>query len=502
MKLGVIDIGANNVRLVIWEIYGQGYYRVTDELKETLRLASDSDSEVLNDAKIESLIDTLSRYKSLCRSLHVSKIITVATESLRRALNRDEVKEKVKEATELDIMVLAEESEAFFNFKGVTGSMLIEKSLLVDIGGASTELALVMNNDLVRSASVPAGTVNMTEKFNLSDIVTQCDHKALEEYLKDLFSKVEWLKTEKFRTIVLIGGSARTIGRIDRHKKRYPLSIIHNYMLEDLDITAMYRAMMTKTQPERLKIRGLDKDRADIILAALAIIYELCSVTGTQELRISGKGLREGILYDHLDSEYRRLPNMLDRSVYSILERHDMSVDHAEKVTDLSVSLFHDLSSLHGMSEEYLPVLKTAAMLHDVGMSIRYYDHEKHSFYIILNSDINGLNHREILISALAAQSHRKFDHELSIIQYSHIINKLDSNIAEKMGLLIGIGEAMELSDDRRVSHIDVSITPEEVILTPHSSKPIEHETLDLDKLKSKFALLYRRNLVINPSVR
>lgn len=502
MKLGVVDLGSNNVRLVIWEIYGDGYYRIIDELKENIRLGSDAELKLIPKLKVEIMLDTLSKFNKLCESMEVDKTIVVATESLRRAENSASIISKVKETTGFEILVLSEIEEAYLDYKGVSGSMIIENSLLVDIGGTSCELAWIKDNELVESTSIPVGTLNTTEKFSLSDIVTQKNHIQLEEYIHNAISSIEWIKGNKFKTIILVGGSARTIGRIDRFRKRYPLTITHNYTLEDVDIVSMYSSLMTKNAAGRSKTPGLEEDRADIILAALAVIKEVSQATGTTELRISGKGLREGILFDYINANYKVNPDMLEKSVYSILYRHDLNIGHAEHVTKLSRILFDSLKPVHKLSEDLTPVLYTASMLHDIGMSIRYYDHEKHSFYIILNSEINGLNQKEILLAGYSAMFHRKVDTDLSMASYSHILNRFDVLSSEKMGILIALAESFEKNVQGVVYDIETEITQDNIIIKAVAEEETDIEISEAKKLSGKFKELYNKNLVIKGQIK
>ncbi len=497
MKLAVVDLGSNTVRLVIWEIYGQGFYRIVDELKETIRLGSDTDQNLIPQNKIDLMISTLIKFKKLSHSMRVDETIVVATESLRRAANGAEILQQTEAVTGLEIQLLDEYIEGYLAYSGVTGSMIIENSLMLDIGGASSELAAIEKNELIHSVSLPIGTLNMTEKFELSDIVTPKNHVQLEEYLHAAFAKIDWIKDHKFKTIILVGGSARTIGKIDRYRKRYPLTITHNYTLEDIDIISLFQMFMTKDAHARSKTQGLEADRADIILAALAIIKTITDITGTTELRISGKGLREGILYDYIKANYDIIPDMLDRSIYSILTRHDMNIRHAEHVANLTEKMFIGLEAAHRLDRTYLPVVHTAAMLHDIGMSIRYYDHEKHSFYIIINSDVNGLNHKEILLASYAAMFHRKVEHDLSMANFSHILNRLDVNNSEKIGILIALSESFERNVNGVIYDVKTEVTKDSIIIRPYSEEDIDLEIYEAYKLTKKFEELYSRKLII-----
>lgn len=502
MRLGIIDIGSNTVRLVIWDIYGKGFRRIVDEIKDNVRLGENFNNEFeISDEKVNSLINTLKRFKYFTESLKVDRVIVVASEAIRLSKNRDELLYKIKKETTFETIVLDDTAESYLDYKGVTGSMEVEDSLMVDISGTNTELVWIKNNEQMESICLPFGTLNLTQMFNLNQIVSPKDHTDLEEFLLENLTKIDWIRENTFKTIILVGGSARTIARIDRKKKRYPLSITHNYTLNDLDINNLYYSVLTKDVKQRNKIQGLNKDRSDIILAALAMVYTLQKVSKVQEIRISGNGLREGIVYETTFAAMDTIENMLDSTIYAILARHDMDVRHSEHVYKLTKKMYDGLSPILKLHEDYQDVLKTAAMLHDVGMSIRYYDHEKHSFYIILNSEINGLNQKEILLSALAASYHRNNNMDLLIANFTQIINKLDVINAEKIGLLINLAECFEKNLNNIVYDVKVEIKDDNIILAPYADREITTEMLEANKVVDRFKEIFKKDLIFTPVI-
>lgn len=501
MRLGIIDMGSNTMRLVVWEIYGRGYYRIIDELKESVRLGSQYYNPEIPQEKIEEAIHVLKGFKTFCTNLRVDKTIVLATEAVRSATNRESFLERVKKEAGFEPDVLSAEEESYLDYCGVSSSMNIKNSLMVDIGGSATALVWIRDNELVKSTTIPIGTLTLTEEYELEDIVSSQNHIAMEARLLEEFSKISWLKGSDFNTMILVGGSARTIGRMDRYQKRYPLSITHNYTLLDLDVIDLYNQMMTKTAYTRSKLRGLEKNRADLIIGALGIVKTLCRISGLQELRISGSGLREGKLFQYIHAHYDYYPDMLDASINAIMERHDLDAVHAGHVFCLADKMYKSVCNPNRLPEDTGKILKCAALLHDSGMSIRYYDHEDHSFYIILNSAIHGLNHKEILMAALAARFHRKNEADLPISAFSQLINKMDLNLAERLGLLIGIAEAFEKNLNQIVYDVECVVTEEKITIIPHARENIDTEIAAAAKMKEKFHQVFKRELELIPRI-
>lgn len=497
-RLSVIDIGSNSVRLVLADIKGKGSFKIIDEIKESIRLGEDIElNGYLSEEKIQKTLKTLATFKDLCGVLKSDKIVVVATEAVRTAKNKENLLRAVKEELDLDITILTGEEECRLDYFAVIKSMYTGNSLIVDIGGSSTELIWIYNNKIMESATLPFGAVNLTKRYNLHDIINPSDDEALKSFLKEQYSSIPWLFKSKFDNIIGIGGSIRNIGKIDRKRKRYPLDIAHNYYLTALDVNEIYHMAKSKNLKQRLKIEGLSKERADIFVAGASSLNTLVEMLGVEDIRISGKGIREGIIYEYMSNKPDTIADILDSSLEGVLSSHDINRDHAEHVYRLTDKLFDHLKPLHNLDDSYKNILKTAALLHDCGISVRYYNHHKHSFYIIINSQINGLSHKELLMSAYVAAFHRNNDFDISICQFSGIINRLDAEEIRKIGVLLRLAEGLDRSMVGIVKDINCEIKEDSVILKLSSDRDLNLEINEAYQTKNKFKDIYNKDLII-----
>lgn len=256
-RIGIIDIGPNSLRLMLAEINNNGYFKIIDELKTSIRLCHDlvMDDSICND-NFTTILSTLKAYKSLCTISGVNKIFAVATESLRDAKNKDILLPLIRDELNIDIRVLSCEEEIFYNFLGVKRSMYIENSLLVEVAGTDTHLAWVKSNNIIKSVTLPIGSVNLSYNFDLNDRILPNALNATFECLSDLLEDIDWLKEAKFESIIGIASIIRNIGKIDRVRKRYPLEIIHNYELTDIDVKEIFNLLKSKDYKQRQKLEG------------------------------------------------------------------------------------------------------------------------------------------------------------------------------------------------------------------------------------------------------
>jgi exopolyphosphatase/guanosine-5'-triphosphate,3'-diphosphate pyrophosphatase len=167
---------------------------------------------------------------------------------------------------------------------------------------------------------------------------------------------------------------------------------------------------------QRRRLEGMSPDRPDIIVGGAAIFQGIINCLGVQDIIVSGRGLKEGIMFEYISNNYQPISDILDYSLNGLVESLNINKEHANHVCMLSMKLFHALTPLHKLGDNFNNIIKTASILHDCGTSIDYYNHHRHSFYIILNSYINGLTHKELLMSAAISASHKQYNiNKLSI---------------------------------------------------------------------------------------
>lgn len=497
-KVGVIDIGPSSIRLLLTQIDSTGYFKVIDELKSPLRLCDDlvNDCEICS-TNISSIISTLNSYKSLCIVSGASKVIAIATESFRTAKNKDKLISLIKETLNIDINVLDSENEIYYNFLGVTRSVNFNNSLIVEVAASDTHITWVKNGKIQNNATIPYGSVNLSYKFNLNDLINRDDISNAVKLTHTLLKEHTWLNENKFDSIIAVGETARNLGKIDRFKKRYPFDIPHNYKLEDIDIHDIFVKVKSKDLKQRRKIEGIDCEFADLIVGGLTIFNSIIEVLNIQNITISSRGLREGIIYEYINENFTIPSNILDYSIDGIINTLNINKDHAINVFNITLKLFNELKPLHKLNSDFENIIKTATLLHDCGISINYYNHHRHSFYVILHSHINGLSHKELLISAAIAASHRFNSYQLPLPQYTSILSQIDLKSINRIGTLLKLAEGLDRSLVGAVKDLDIEFDDETVKIMVYSDINVDLEIRQALRASNKFKEIYNRNLII-----
>ena len=498
-KFALIYIGGNTIRYTLWQIKADQSYMLLESYREDLKLGQNTHVEnVIKQEKIEHLLTILKYFKEFSDSVSADKILIVFSEFFQRIDNTSTIQQRIVDEIGEEIVSLTCEEELHYDYLALSHSMNLTRSLIVDISGVSTQIGFVEDGILKDRYHIPVGPVSLTEKFSLENHILKENHIGLEKHLIEEIRKIPWLKRYTYEDMVIVGGSARAISKIDRKKRRYPLDIIHEYPLENQDIHWHYKSLMSKNLAQRIQVPGLDKDRADILPSALAIVDLLLQETGIERIRVSGSGIREGFLLEHIQKRFGMLPPMLEQSISNILSRHSVNKTKSKNLFVLTSELYE---SLHGVRKEWKDakdILLVSSRLRDVGLSVRYYNHDKHNFYIIINSELRGLDHRQIILCGLTATFTNGIHKEAPLLQYGQIINRMDLEMVYDIGICLSLAERLLQSDQKELHLKKCSILEDTIEITLLASDDIHFELHDASKLSPVFYELYKKNLILS----
>ncbi|MBQ8295466.1 MAG: Ppx/GppA family phosphatase [Clostridia bacterium] len=500
-RIGIIDLGSNTARLVIVDMFTEGHFMVTDELKESVRLGQDMDRDgFLKPQRIAETIKTLKMFKRLCDARNVDRIIAVGTAAVRRAKNQRSFLDEIQVSCNITIRVLSEEEEALLVYRGVINSMDIPKGLILEIGGGSTKVIYYNRRNVLGFASLPFGAVTLTDLF-ASDATPQEAAAHVEEFFTEQLKKIPWLKeVDPEAQMIGVGGSFRNLFKISKLVRKYPLDLAHNYKIAVEDFNSTYDMLKALDVDKRKKIKGLSPARADIMPAAMAIVKSFVSYMNVERFTIGACGLREGLMVNQalpITTE-KPISDVLTYSLDRLIKYYGCDPKHIENVLILSVQLFKQLRVLHKFSRQYLKVLKIAASLHDCGMRLKYYGHAKHSCYTILNSSIYGATHREIILAAFVAGCHNREDVPMGEwLKYKDIVMEEDLDAVKKLGVLLRIAESLDRSHCGVVTGVNCDVLGDSVIMKTIVTGDAALEIRDAEAANPEFKRAFRKNLEI-----
>lgn len=488
-RIAIIDIGSNSARLVVSHIYKNGAYNMVYNQKEALRLSQKVDGQnMLTEEAFTSTIDTLKSFAHMCKIYQADKIIAVATAAIRNAANGKELIARAAQETDIRLHIISGKTEAYISYLGVINTLDVKNGIIFDLGGGSTELILFKNRKILESVSIPLGAVNTTSMFNIRNEMPPEVFTKLSTFIMDCLAKYPWLK-QKNLPLIGVGGTARTVAKIIQRAKKYPATKIHNYAYPLQTFRSFFNKLRTTNLEQRKKISGLSSERSDIILAGSSIISCLLEATGAKKLITSGCGLREGLFYDYYSKSNNVAliaKNILERSRENTLNLFEADTRHAHHITKLALTMFDGWTELHKIRKGYRHLLETAALLHDIGITINFYSHARHSAYMIQNAKLFGLTHKEqIITSAIAGWHNGVSKNYFKDRFYKEILTESNWKLINKLALLLALSESLDYSEARMVRGLSTSFDKKNAVLKIYADNI---PSIEMHQIKSHLA--------------
>ena len=484
-RIAIIDIGSNSARLVISHIYKNGAYNMVYNQKEALRLSQKVDGQnLLTEEAFTSTLDTMRSFAHMCKIYQADKTIAVATAAIRNASNGPELVAKVAEQTGIQLHIISGKTEAYISYLGVINTLDVKNGIIFDLGGGSTELILFKNRKILESVSLPLGAVNTTGMFNTRNEMPPNVYNDLNAFVMSRLAQYPWLKQSNL-PLIGVGGTARTVAKIIQRAKKYPATKIHNYSYPIQTFRSFFNKLCLTNLEQRKKISGLSTERSDIILAGSSIISCLLEATGAKKLITSGCGLREGLFYDYY-SKSNNVPliakNILERSRENTLRLFESDTAHARHITKLALAMFDGWMELHKVRKSNRRLLETAALLHDIGITINFYSHARHSAYMIQNAKLFGLTHKEQIITSAIAGWHNGISKNYFKSRfYKEMLTENNWKLINKLSLLLALAESLDYSEMRMVHTLTPSFNKKNALLTLHAE---HYPTIEMHQLK------------------
>lgn len=464
MKLGIIDIGSNSIRLVVMDVKDQAY-RITDQIKHSARLGQDmSPDGYLSEDRINYALKVLAHFSEFMHQKGVTEVICVATEAVRRAKNQNLFLSKAQTALGSEIRILSGLEEAYYDYLGCVNTLDIKNALAFDIGGSSTELILIKNRYLEESVSTRLGSISLMEMFDLGGDPSPDAIERLKAYMVDQFSMLPWLRRAKNLPLIGIGGSVRTAGKIDRLRKNQGQFIAHNYSMDRSDLAEVVKLNLDYKKGIGPRPKGLARDRDDIFTGSLILIETLADYLNSEKMFVSGAGVRDGLLFEYLFGAKKFVPDVLEFSLRNIIKNH-MSADYdGEVLWSVTEPIFDILAKDHADLRNMKKVMKTTTYLHDIGKSINFFQRDRNTFYSILNAPIHGISQKQILMAASSATMSSS-DDILKEYLANQLLTQRDVRVIRKLGLILKLAQSIVYGTIGDVNPDNMTLTKTKLVI-------------------------------------
>ncbi|WP_281545133.1 guanosine-5'-triphosphate,3'-diphosphate diphosphatase [Grimontia sp. SpTr1] len=396
-----IDLGSNSFHmLVVREV--QGSVQTLAKIKRKVRLASGLDSNLnLSDEAMQRGWDCLSLFAERLQDIPSDNIRIVATAALRSAKNADVFIKRANQILGHSIHVITGEEEACTIYQGVAHTSGGKgKRLVVDIGGASTEVIIGEGFDAAALTSLDMGCVTWLEKHFKDRSLTEKSFDSAIEGAKAVLSPI----VKRYRELgwdVCVGASG-TVQALQE-------IMVAQGMDETITLAKLQRLRKQAIgfgQVEELDIDGLTLERALVFPSGLSILIAIFEDLGIESMTLAGGALREGLVYGMMDTMSEQ--DIRKRTIHSIQSRYQLDDIHADNVAKTAQSLLQQCGE-DWIAEPVAPVmLDAAAKLHEIGMSIGFKKDGEHAAYLLDSLDLPGFTRAQKKLLAEMLRHYRE----------------------------------------------------------------------------------------------
>ena len=394
-RIGIIDIGSNSIRLVVYDqqkrspvpIYNE---KVMCELGKGLAATG-----VLNPSGVELAKTTLRRLIAMGRNMDITSLYVMATAAVRDAKDGEGFAHYLEATYDIDVDIIPGKKEAKLGAYGVCSSMYRPKGITGDLGGGSLELVAVEDGKIEDHTSVPLGSLRMIDE-------ARGDREKLKKLVAKRFEELNWLDDHKAPNFYAIGGSFRALARMHMESNNYPLHILHEYKVEARPFLDFVHDIMALSDDKLAKFPGASAKRIPALPGAAFVLEQIIDRVEPDHIVFSASGIREGYLYEKLSPGTRNQDGLI-ASCTEFATKGGRSTAYANE-------LYTWMSPLLKEESEKERRLRLAfCLLTDIGLHIHPEYRAEWAFHRILHSALNSLTHRERVKLALALYHRYQF---------------------------------------------------------------------------------------------
>ncbi|GHU81081.1 exopolyphosphatase [Spirochaetia bacterium] len=508
--IAVLEIGSTGIRLLVAEIVtggnSGGEWRILDRAGKSVALGRDvfTSGQVSRESFLECIAvfqgfrEQLGGWGIADEDIHV-----IATSALRAARNRDVFVDRLRQETGFQVTIVEgiEENRLMylavrFALKNDLPQLWRANSMIIDVGGGSTEIMLLRRGKMVAAHSLKLGTILIDQQTRQAMGSAQSLIRYLNEKVRNTS---EFLSSELdlayIRTFVVAGSDARMVA-----------SQIGNELNENcriIDRDAFFQFIRTvegysiEECVQKLHIPFVD---AEGFVPGMLVYRLFLERTMAAQVVVPNVSLREGFLIDLIqgvDPELRDdFFSQIIASAVNLGRKYHYDEAHSRHVADLCLTLFDDLLQKHGMNRRERMLLEVAALLHDIGMFIRGSGHNRHGQYIVVNSEIFGLRQEELDIIANVVRYHRGDPPVETDIDYI-ALQREERVLVLKLSALLRVADALDRGHSQHIKGITVERKTETLVLHVEGNYDLSLEHIGLEEKAVLFQDVFGYKVIV-----
>lgn len=503
--VAVIDVGTSSIRMAIAEIDEAGRVRTLEKLQQPVGLGKDTFTiGQIRKSTIEECARVLKSYRRVLAEFQITRpdqIRIVATSAVREAANRLAFIDRIFIATGLQVEPLDESEVSRVTYLGILpflqsdSALLNARTLVLEVGGGSTELLVMRNGNVLYSHTYRLGSLRL--------------HETLEAYQAPTVKVREIMETQIERMVKQVREHVSGDGTVEMITLGGDMRFAAAQLLPDSQPDSLARIPVVALEELTNRLLGMSEDRivrkfhmsfpdADTVGPALLAYVRLAQAFGLVNVLVTNANLRDGLLKEMaLQGAWNEdLNNQIVRSALDLGRRYDFDEAHARQVADLSRKLFHALRAEHQLEQRQEVILYLAALLHEIGLFVSYQSHHKHSMYLIRNSELFGLSRKDVLLVALVARYYRRASPQPDHEGYATLGRDERVTVA-KLAAILRVAVALDESRSQRITDFECRREEGRLVLAIPNIEDLSLEQLALRQNGALFEEVYGLPLLL-----
>ena len=486
--VAVIDIGASSIRMAVAEIHPTGEIRMLDRLSQAVRLGKDTfTSGNIKARTIEDCVRVLKSHRRVLNEYQIvqsSQVRVVATSAVREAVNRLQFIDRIYMATGFRVKLIDEADISRVTYLGLQPVLRADPRLncaatvIAEVGGGNTDVLAMQEGNVLHSHTYRLGSLRLREMLESSRTPRKRVRKLMETQIDRVVEAVsqQLVNHKKFELIALGGDIRFAAAQLIESWNPNELADLEIKRLEDFT-----DAMLNLTEDELISRHKLTFADAETLGPALLTYVRMAREFGLKSLKVSDFNLRDAILNEMsikgvLTQEFT---DQVLQSAIALGHKYCFDESHGLRVAGLCSTIFDALRPEHGLDETDELLLRTAAILHEIGSFVSNRGHHKHSMYLISNSEVFGLSPRQMKVVALVARYHRRASPKPTHDIYMSL-DQPDRIRVAQMAAILRAADSLDGSRSQRVDNIECSYSGSKFIITVPGTDDLSLEQLVL----------------------
>jgi len=503
----IIEIGSTGIRLNVAEIYSNGGWQVLDRAVRPASLGRDVfTSGLLSRESILECLSVLHNYRELLSGWGIAdrNIHVIATSALRAARNRDVFIDRIQQETGFTLSIVEGIEENRLMYLAVRFALKQDlplfwraNSMIIEIGGGSTEIMLLRRGQMVAAHSLKMGTI-IIDQHSRHGLGTGMFY---ERYLNDSIRNTLGLLNMEMdlvhlRTIVAAGTDVSLVAEKVGKELNENCRII-----ERDDFIKFVDKLRNLSIEDCIRQFGISYADAEGLIPGLLVLKHFVDRTRAANVAVPLVSIRDGYLIDlasGVDSALQdEFFSQIIASAVNLGRKYHFDEAHGRHVASHCMSIFDELVKEHGMNRRHRIILEAAAILHDIGTYIRSSGHQKHGQYIVANSEIFGLHQDELGIIANVISCHRGDPPGKSDIEFMSL-QRDERVLVLKMASILRVADALDRGHTQQIKKITVERRVETIVIHVDKVYDLSLEMMGLEEKGGMFQDVFGYKVILN----